>query len=336
MSSPAGERPPDLDEIIAESRGRAMRFSRFYTLPYWLIFLVVVGILLAISIVTDPIYARIFDQLKAGILMTIFVSAASYAIALLLAIMVGIVRSNPPTPPQTSETAWKTIARVFRILIYNLCTIYVSVMRGIPVLIVLLVTAFIVVPALRALINDTVVVGLRGLSNDPDIPDLIWRGSSAPSAIMALAITYGAYMSETVRAGIQSIHKGQFEAAYSVGMTYWQTMRLIILPQAFRNVLPPLGNDFVAMIKDSSLLAFLGVRDITQIAKTSSGRSFRYVETYAVVAFIYLTMVIIASTIVNLLEDTISINRETPRFIRRLGELRGGKVKRKPIIESFD
>ena len=330
------EHQPDLDEITAESRGRAMRFSRLYTLPYWLIFLVVVGVLLAISIVTDPIYARIFDQLKAGILMTLFVSAASYAIALLLAIMVGIVRSNPPTPPQTSETAWKTMARVFRILIYNLCTIYVSVMRGIPVLIVLLVTAFIVVPALRALINDTVVVGLRGLSNDPDIPDLIWRGSSAPSAIMALAITYGAYMSETVRAGIQSIHKGQFEAAYSVGMTYWQTMRLIILPQAFRNVLPPLGNDFVAMIKDSSLLAFLGVRDITQIAKTSSGRSFRYVETYAVVAFIYLTQVIIASTIVNLLEDTISINRETPRFIQRLGGLRRGKAKRKPIIESFD
>ena len=327
---------PDLDEITAQSRGRAMRFSRLYTLPYWLIFLVIVGILLAISIVTDPIYARIFEQLRAGILMTIFVSAASYAIALLLAIMVGIVRSNPPTPPQTRETAWKAMARVFRILIYNLCTIYVSVMRGIPVLIVLLVTAFIIVPALRGLINDTVVVGLRGLSNDPDIPNLIWRGSSAPSAIMALAITYGAYMSETVRAGIQSIHKGQFEAAYSVGMTYWQTMRLIILPQAFRNVLPPLGNDFVAMIKDSSLLAFLGLRDITQIAKTSSGRSFRYVETYAVVAFIYLTLVIIASTIVNLLEDTISINRETPRFIQRLGGLRRGKAKRKPIIESFD
>lgn len=327
---------PDLDEITAQSRGRAMRFSRLYTLPYWLIFLVIVGILLAISIVTDPIYARIFDQLRAGILMTIFVSAASYAIALMLAIMVGIVRSNPPTPPQTKETAWKAMARVFRILIYNLCTIYVSVMRGIPVLIVLLVTAFIIVPALRGLINDTVVVGLRGLSSDPDIPDLIWRGSSAPSAIMALAITYGAYMSETVRAGIQSIHKGQFEAAYSVGMTYWQTMRLIILPQAFRNVLPPLGNDFVAMIKDSSLLAFLGLRDITQIAKTSSGRSFRYVETYAVVAFIYLTLVIIASTIVNLLEDTISINRETPRVIQRLGALRRGKAKRKPIIESFD
>ena len=327
---------PDLDEIIAESRGRAMRFSRLYTLPYWFIFLVIVGILLAISIVTDEIYARIFDQLKEGIFMTLFVSVASYSGALLLAIAVGIIRSNPPTAPQSLETAWKRAGRALRIFVYNLCTIYVSVMRGIPVLIVLLVTAFIIVPALRNLINDTVVDGIRSLSNDPAIPDFIWRGSSAPSAIMALAITYGAYMSETVRAGIQSIPKGQFEAAYSVGMTYWQTMRLIVLPQAFRNVLPPLGNDFVAMIKDSSLLAFLGVRDITQIAKTSSGRSFRYVETYAVVAFIYLTLVIIASTIVNLLEDTISINRETPRWIRRLGTLRRGKAKRKPAVESFD
>ena len=191
MPNPA-ERQPDLDDITAESRGRAMRFSRLYTLPYWFIFLVIVGVLLAISIVTDEIYARIFDQLKAGILMTLFVSAASYSLALLLAIAVGIIRSNPPAAPQTRETVWKTLARAFRILMYNLCTIYVSVMRGIPVLIVLLVTAFIIVPALRGLINDTVVVGLRGLSNDPDVPDLIWRGSSAPSAIMALAITYGA------------------------------------------------------------------------------------------------------------------------------------------------
>ena len=327
---------PDLDEVVAEARARAMRFRPLYTLPYWFIFLVIIGILLAISILTDVVYARIFDQLKEGVLMTLFVSITSYLLALLLAVIVGIVRSNPPQPPQTAETAGKALARVLKIFLYNLCTVYVSVMRGIPVLIVLLVTAFIVVPALRSLINETLVTGLRDLTSDADIPDLIWRGSSAPTAIMALSITYGSYMSETVRAGIQSIPKGQFEAAYSVGMTYWQTMRLIVLPQAFRNVLPPLGNDFVAMIKDSSLLAFLGVRDITQIAKTSSGRSFRYVETYAVVAYIYLTLVIVASTLVNLLEDTININRETPRLIQRLDSLRPGKKKREPIVESFD
>ena len=327
---------PDLDEIIAESRGRAMRYARLYTLPYWIFFLVILGILLAISIATDKVYSSIFNQLMDGVGMTLFVSIGSYVCALSLAIMVGIIRSNPPDPPQTLQTARQASARILRIASYNVCTVYVSVMRGIPILVVLLVTGFIVVPALRELINRVVVDGVRDLVNDPEIPDLIWRGSSAGTAIVALAITYGAYMSETVRAGIQSIPKGQFEAAYSVGMTYWQTMRSIILPQAFRNVLPPLGNDFVAMIKDSSLLAFLGIRDITQIAKTTSGRSFRYVETYAVVAYMYLTLVILATTIVNLIEDTVNIERETPRLIQRLTAIIPGKKKRKHIVESFD
>ena len=327
---------PDLNEIIAESRGRAMRFARLYTFPYWILILVILGILLAISIVTDRVYSGIFVQLMDGVDMTLFVSGASYLTALCIAIVVGIVRSNPPEPPQTRQTLRKSLARWLRIAIYNICTVYVSVMRGIPILVVLLVTAFIVVPALRDLINSSLVEGIRDLAQDPEIPDLIWRGSSAGTAIVALAITYGAYMSETVRAGIQSIPKGQTEAAYSVGMTYWQTMRSIVLPQAFRNVLPPLGNDFVAMIKDSSLLAFLGIRDITQIAKTSSGRSFRYVETYAVVAYLYLTLVILATTLVNMLEDTVNIERDTPRIVQAFSHLIPGRTKRKVIPESFD
>lgn len=327
---------PNLDEVIAESRGRAMRFGRLYTLPYWLMFLVFLGIVLGISILTDEIYAGIFDQLKDGIGTTLLVSIASYILALSIAVFVGIVRSNPPQPPQTKETPWKATKRILQTILYNLCTIYVSVMRGLPVLIVLLVTAFIIVPAIREFINGTMIQGLRDVTNNPELADLFWRGSSAPSAIVALAVTYGAYMSETIRAGIQSIHKGQVEAAYSVGMTYIQTMRYIVLPQAFRNVLPPLGNDFVAIIKDSSLLAFLGVRDVTQVAKTSAGRSFRYVETYAIVAFIYLTLVIIASTIVNILEDTINVNRETPNFILRIQQMLGNEEKGKREAESFD
>jgi len=335
-ASPPERDAADLDEVIAETRGRAMRFARLYTLPYWIFVLVILGILLAISILTDQIYSNIFNQLIVGVSMTLFVSIASYLTALSIAVVVGIVRSNPPAAPQSRESRRKGIMRVLRIGAYNVCTVYVSVMRGIPILVVLLVTGFIVVPALRDLINNNVVEGIRNLSGDPEIPDLIWRGSSAGTAIVALAVTYGAYMSETVRAGIQSIPKGQFEAAYSVGMTYWQTMRSVILPQAFRNVLPPLGNDFVAMIKDSSLLAFLGIRDITQIAKTSSGRSFRYVETYAVVAYMYLTLVILATTLVNLLEDTINIERETPRLVQRLQSLIPRKRKREPIVESFN
>ncbi len=334
MSSQLPE--PDLNEIIAESRGRAMRFSRVYTFPYWFLFLVLLGVLLAISILTDSVYSNIFNQLIEGLVMTLFVSASSYLSALCVAVVVGIIRSNPPDPPQSRQTFRRAALRILRISAYNICTVYVSVMRGIPILIVLLVTAFIVVPAMRDMLNDVLLVNLRDLIGNADIPDIIWRGSSPMTAIVALGATYGAYMSETIRAGIQSIPKGQFEAAYSVGMTYWQTMRSIVLPQAFRNVLPPLGNDFVAMIKDSSLLAFLGIRDVTQIAKLSSGRSFRYVETYAVTAYIYLTLVIAASTLVNLLEDTINIERETPRLVRQLQSLRPGKSKREAIVESFD
>ena len=333
----ASQQPePNLDEIIAESRGRAMRYARLYTTPYWFLFLVLLGVLLAISILTDSIYSNIFGQLIEGLIMTLFVSATSYATALGIAVVVGIIRSNPPEAPQSRQTALRATLRILRIAIFNICTVYVNVMRGIPILIVLLVTAFIVVPALRDLLNDVVLVSLRDLLGNADIADITWRGSSPMTAIVALGATYGAYMSETIRAGIQSIPKGQFEAAYSVGMTYWQTMRSIILPQAFRNVLPPLGNDFVAMIKDSSLLAFLGIRDVTQIAKLSSGRSFRYVETYAVTAYIYLTLVIVASTLVNLLEDTINIERETPRLVQRLQGLAPGKQKREPVSESFD
>ena len=327
---------PNLDEIIAESRGRAMRYARLYTFPYWFLFLVILGVLLAFSILTDSVYSNIFGQLIEGLIMTLFVSGTSYATALCVAIVVGIARSNPPEPPQSKQTLTRATMRVIRISIYNIFTVYVSVMRGIPILIVLLVTAFIVVPAIRDLLNDVALVGLRDLLGNADIADITWRGSSPMTAIVALGATYGAYMSETIRAGIQSIPKGQFEAAYSVGMTYWQTMRSIVLPQAFRNVLPPLGNDFVAMIKDSSLLAFLGIRDVTQIAKLSSGRSFRYVETYAVTAYIYLTLVILASTLVNLLEDTINIERETPRLVQRLQGFVPGKPKREPIVESFD
>ncbi len=334
MSSPYIE--PDLDEVIAESRGRAMRYSRLYTFPYWFAFLVLLGVVLAISIITDSVYSNIFSQLIEGLVMTLFVSTSSYASALFVAVIVGITRSNPPDPPQSRQTTSRAVRRALRIGFYNVCTVYVSVMRGIPILIVLLVTAFIVVPAMRELLNDVVLESIRDLLGDPGIADITWRGSSPMTAIVALGATYGAYMSETIRAGIQSIPNGQFEAAYSVGMTYWQTMRSIVLPQAFRNVLPPLGNDFVAIIKDSSLLAFLGIRDVTQIAKLSSGRSFRYVETYAVTAYIYLTLVIAASTLVNLLEDTINIERETPRLIQQLQSLAPGKQKREHIVESFD
>ena len=121
-------------------------------------------------------------------------------------------------------------------------------------------------------------------------------------AIIALSITYGAFLAEIFRAGIQSVSKGQMEAARSQGMSYWQAMYYIILPQAIRNVLPALGNDFVAMLKDSSLVSVLAVRDITQVARLYAGRSFRFNEAYLTLAVLYLTMTILLSLLVKYLE----------------------------------
>ncbi len=131
------------------------------------------------------------------------------------------------------------------------------------------------------------------------------ENSSVPMttrAIIALSVTYGAFQAEIFRAGIQSIGRGQMEAARSQGMTYWQAMRYIILPQAIRNVLPALGNDFVSMLKDSSLVSVLAVRDITQIAKLYAGRSFQYQEAYVTLAVLYLTMTVVLSFIVKWIE----------------------------------
>ncbi len=121
-------------------------------------------------------------------------------------------------------------------------------------------------------------------------------------AILALIVGYSAFISEIFRAGIESIERGQMEAARSLGMTYWQAMRLVILPQAVRRVLPPLGNDFIAMLKDSALVSVLGVPDVTQMGKVYAASTFRFFETYNVVAFLYLVMTVALSLLVRYLE----------------------------------
>jgi len=111
-------------------------------------------------------------------------------------------------------------------------------------------------------------------------------------AVIALTIGYSAFISEIFRAGIESIGRGQMEAARSLGMSYGRAMRHVVLPQAIRNVLPPLGNDFIAMLKDSSLVSVLGVQDITQLGKVYAASTFQFFETYNVVAYLYLIMTV--------------------------------------------
>lgn len=167
--------------------------------------------------------------------------------------------------------------------INGLASLYVEVIRGIP----LLVQIFYIYYALGRFVK---------------IPDLL-------SAIIAMAVCYGAYMGEVFRAGIQSIPKGQMEAALSLGMTREQAMRHVILPQAFKVVLPPVGNEFIALLKDSSLVSILAVADLLRRGREFASESFTYFETYTVIALIYLIITLFFSKLIGIMEERINEGR---------------------------
>ena len=235
--------------------------------PYWLLLLVAIGIYLGYMVVADELYAQVFALLSKGLGITVFVTIVAFASACLLGLGLALAALSP------------------YIVLRQLARFYVEVIRGIPILILLFYIAFIGAPALVAMVN----VVLEFLQLEPmqtrDL-SLLWR------AILALCIGYSAFISEVFRAGILSVDPGQIEAAKALGLSAWLRFRLIVLPQAIRTILPPLGNDFVALVKDSSLVSVLGVADITQLAKVYAASSFRFFETYNVVAYLYLLLTI--------------------------------------------
>jgi polar amino acid transport system permease protein len=179
------------------------------------------------------------------------------------------------------------LGRLSRNPIFNgMATLYVSLIRGTP----LLVQIYMWYLALPQIGGSLEKLGLVGIQKYLTLPAI-------PAGIMALAVCYGAYMTETVRAGIQSIKIGQSEAARALGMTTTQTMRRIIFPQALRVIIPPISNEFIAMVKDSSLVSLMGVWELTFRATKIGRRYFQSLEMLILVAGIYWVMCIILQTI---------------------------------------
>lgn len=154
---------------------------------------------------------------------------------------------------------------------------YVEVVRGIP----LLVQLFYLYYALGRYVL---------------VPDLA-------AAIIAMSFCYGAYMGEVFRAGIESIDKGQTEAALSTGFNRRQTMFYVVLPQAWRTILPPVGNEFIALLKDTSLVSILAVSDLLRRGREFASESFLYFETYTMIAIIYLIITLFLSKLVGIMEE---------------------------------
>jgi polar amino acid transport system permease protein len=245
-------------------------------IPWWLVAAALLAVIFLWLIVADSDYRIIFRALREGVFVTLWVTVVAFALAMALGLTVALGRTSR-----------------FRVL-REIATFYVEVVRGVPVLVLLFYVAFVGAPQLVALWNRA-FAGLLPELSVRDF-DLTWR------AIFALTISYSAYIAEIFRAGIEAVPKGHVEAAWSLGLTRWRTFRHVVLPQAVKTVLPPLGNDFVAMIKDSALVSALGVQDITQLGKVYSASTFRFFETYNVVAFLYLVMTLSLSLLVRALE----------------------------------
>ena len=162
---------------------------------------------------------------------------------------------------------------------------YIEFVRGIPILILIFTMAFVVVVDVADFLNI----------NNGNVPMII-------RAIIALSVFYGAYIAEVFRAGIESVPVGQREGGASLGLSKRQVMRYIVLPQAFRNMLPALGNDFISMMKDSSLLSVLAVQDLTYKGRLYSGSTFRFPETYLVLTVLYLCITLLLSSLQRQLE----------------------------------
>ncbi len=260
--------------------------DRLARLPYWLLAAILLAVVLFWSIAQNDSYRVIFNAVLQGVGTTVFVSAIAYALAVVLGLLLSLMRVHRSRVTQ------------------EVSSFFVEIIRGVPMLVLLYYISFVGAPALVQAVN-----WLAGPLIDAGIMSEISvrQFDFTARAIMALSIGYSAFISEIFRAGIQSIGKEQTEAAGTEGATYWQTMRFILLPQAVRNVLPALGNEFIAMLKDSALVSALGVQDITQLGKVYSASTFKFFETYSIVALLYLVMTLGLAMVVRLLEKRLAL-----------------------------
>jgi polar amino acid transport system permease protein len=291
--TPATSRPnPQKKNILIRRLARA---------PWWLLLLALLVVLFVARVHSQHPYPIVWHAVKKGISTTIWVSVVAYLIAVTLGLVVSLLR------------------RSRNVVVYQIVTLYVEAVRGIPTLVLVYYMALAAIPQLISLGNslgDSLIwLKITVHVTDTTAFHITFQGIGAAlanfrtrdfpnsyRAIIGLAISYSAFLSEIFRAGIDSVGVGQREAASSLGMTRWQTMRLIVLPQAIRVVIPPLANDFIAMLKESSLVSILGVEDITRQGQTYAAATFTFFQVYNVVALTYLVLTISLSMMVKLLE----------------------------------
>lgn len=247
--------------------------EKAYFDKWWLLFFSVVAII-AILIITKPDpFLNILKYVREGIWTTLYLTIVSFLLVLLCGLLIALAR----------------ISKVK--ILSGIATVFVEVIRGIPLMVQLIFWYFAFPAVIQGLGTQFNIVALQ-----------TFKTNAVAMAIIGLTICYSAYMSEVYRAGIQSISKGQMEAARSLGMNYFQAMRYVILPQAVRVILPPVGNEFITLLKDSSLVSVVAVADMTRKGREFMAANFDPFQTWIMIGLLYLVMTLLAGRLVAFLE----------------------------------
>ena len=205
-----------------------------------------------------------------GVKNTILISLISIIIGVLIGTIIAIVKAYNKETKKVNVLA-------------KICEFYVGIIRGTPALLQLMIMYYVVFREVRN-VNLIIVASL------------------------AFGINSGAYVSEIIRAGIESIDRGQMEAGRSLGLSYFKTLKLIILPQAIKNILPAIGNEFITLIKETSVAGYIGVRDLTKAADIIASRTYNYFFPLVVAALMYLIIIIVLTKLLNMFETRLKKN----------------------------
>ena len=246
---------------------------------WWLVLTIIVITALMVFLEPDP-YRPLFTFILDGVWVTLGITVSAYVLVLIVGLFGGLGRLSKNK------------------VVYGITTFYVEIVRGIPLL-VQLIWWYYAFPVI-----------LQSMGRSMNLDFLAhYKANPIAMAVLGLVFCYGAYMSEIYRAGIQSIPRGQMEAALSLGMTRLQALRFVILPQSIRIILPPMGNEFIALLKDSSLVSAVAVVDLTRRGREYMAAHFNPIEVWMMVALLYLVMTLFSARVVNWIERRTKVTK---------------------------
>jgi polar amino acid transport system permease protein len=263
---------------LAPAPGGAYKFDA-REFPWWLVgMLLIIGGMI-VAILFSPEYQEAFGRIfpwpvsySQGIALTIYLTIGSFVVAIVVGLFLGLAR-----------TSKNTFAR-------NASALYIEFVRGIPMIVFIFTVSLVLAPDFADLVN----MDSRSISQ-------VYRVGAA------LALFYAAFIAEVFRAGIQSVPNTQREAAKALGLTERQIMRKVVLPQAVRNMLPALGNDLISLMKDTSLVSVMAVREVTQLARLYSGSTFRFRESFFILVVLYVVLTLALSLLLRWYEGKLAI-----------------------------